>query len=363
MAHEHSHGEGGGSYFVDQLFTILSCASFGVVGILLYQMRDKAFTVLVEGARIRVVLSEDLLSPEFWPWVVSACVGVLALTLVRAVDVWRAAGALAHKHAETESTQIEAKPHVHDENCGHDHSHSHAHSHGHDHAHTDDCGHDHSQDHAHSHAAHADTDEEVHDHGWSPWKYMVLAAPIFLSLFLAYGGMITLLAQFKYDKMRREGLAMDRDSAGSLSNPKRDGLALLAGGVVKSQVLKRLLPVEMNLRFKELSDIAAIPMNHEDFEGQIGIIRGQYWPLSRGTGNEFQLFRQNITCCGADAVILQIRIVAPEPVQGIKQGQWVQVKGVISFARGPSGWVGVITLDSNEDINQDVEPTNDVEGT
>jgi len=362
MAHEHSHGEGGGNYFVDQLFTILSCASFGVVGILLYQMRDKVFSVLVEGARIRIVLSQDLLSPEFWPWVLCACVAVLALTLVRAVDLWRAAGVLASKNADAEHTHIglDQAPHVHDENCGHDH----AHSHGHDHAPVDDCGHDHSHGHAHSHAAHDETPAEVHDHGWSPWKYMVLAAPIFLSLFLCYGGIITLLGQFKYDKMRREGIALDQEmGAGGLSNPKRDGLALLAGGMVKSHVLKKQFPIEMNLRFKELSDVAAIPMRHESFEGEIGTIRGMYWKLNSGTGNEFQLFRQNITCCGADAVMLQVRIVAPEPVQGIKQGQWIQVKGVISFARGPTGWVGVITLESNSDINTDVESTNDTEGT
>ena len=192
---------------------------------------------------------------------------------------------------------------------------------------------------------------------------MVLAGPIFLSLFLCYGGIITLLAQFKYDKMKREGIALDREGAGGLSNPKRDGLALLAGGMVKSHVLKKQFPVEMNLRFKELSDVAAIPMRHEAFEGEIGIIRGMYWPLRSGTGNEFQLFRQNITCCGADAVVLQIRIVAPEPVQGIKQGQWIQVRGTISFVRGASGWVAMITLDNNSDINQDVDPTNDTEGT
>ena len=46
----------------------------------------------------------------------------------------------------------------------------------------DECGHDHahSHSHAHSHAHMEDEGEEQHDHGWAPWRYMVLAIPIFL---------------------------------------------------------------------------------------------------------------------------------------------------------------------------------------
>ena len=37
MAHEHSHGEQDGNFFLDQLFSILTCAAIGLVAILMYQ--------------------------------------------------------------------------------------------------------------------------------------------------------------------------------------------------------------------------------------------------------------------------------------------------------------------------------------
>jgi hypothetical protein len=61
-----------------------------------------------------------------------------------------------------------------------------------------------------------------------------------------------------------------------------------------TRVLKKAEPRELNLRFKELTDIAARPNMHESFEGDIGRIRGQFMPLS-GSDREFTLFRVDFT--------------------------------------------------------------------
>jgi uncharacterized membrane protein YcgQ (UPF0703/DUF1980 family) len=59
-----------------------------------------------------------------------------------------------------------------------------------------------------------------------------------------------------------------------------------------------------------------------------------------------------MTCCRADAIMLETRIVAPEPVR-IPDKQWVQVSGVISFERTEKGkWIPVLTLRSNDDIHE-----------
>ena len=181
--------------------------------------------------------------------------------------------------------------------AGHDHGHSHAHSHGsddHGHAHahahgSEECGDDH---------AHAEDDKpaevEVHDHGWAPWRYMVLAVPVFL-YFLG---------------LPRDGLNakfVDRSMSGHLyGKSTRDLLGLLAGG----PAVRRTNQHPINLKFKELTQVAAIPSHQDAFEGNIGILRGQYL-RSQSSDREFSLFRVNRTCCVADEVYLEIRIVAP----------------------------------------------------
>ena len=67
-------------------------------------------------------------------------------------------------------------------------------------------------------------------------------------------------------------------------------------------------------------------------------MRGMYIPL-RSSDREFTLLRVDMTCCAADAVFLEIRIEAPEPIQGIQRNQWVQVEGPISFQRSARGGV------------------------
>lgn len=330
MSHSHAHGEAQGNYFLDQLFTILACGGVGLVAVLMYR----------DGTVSRILV------PMFYVPVFIGGLAILAMAMVRAVAVWQLAGARAAAASHDEEN--------HDHGHGHSHGHEHSHSHGHDHAHSHDeeCGHSHSHgdecghDHSHAHA-HADAEgEEQHNHGWAPWRYMVLAVPIFL-YFLG---------------LPREGLYSkgieQQTSRGSTQDPKRQGLSLLAGGSAMTKVLRKTDPATHVLPFKKLSEAAAIPSQQEIYEGDYGILRGQFIPLR--SGQEFTLLRVNRTCCVADEVMLEIRIIAPEAIQGLLPEQWIRVKGLISFQRNEKGkWIPVLTLQSNDDIDPYAEPTTD----
>jgi hypothetical protein len=155
---------------------------------------------------------------------------------------------------------------------------------------------------------------------------------------------------------------MQRQQATQLQqSPKRQALSILAGGPALTRVMKKAEGEQrlLKLRFKELVEAAAVPMQHELYEGDIGILRGQFLPV-RNSDREFTLYRENITCCRADMVMLETRIVAPERVHGIQYGNWVQVRGVISFERNEKGkWIPVITLKGNEDIDPNTDPATD----
>src|SRR6478736_4850064 len=105
--HAHAHSEGEGTYFLDQLFTILTCGAVGVVAILMY----------------KTGMIGRILAPMFFIWVLLGGVALVVLSAIRAIAVWQLAG--ARRAAETTQTN----------NHNHEHSHSHTHSHSHDHAH------------------------------------------------------------------------------------------------------------------------------------------------------------------------------------------------------------------------------------
>ena len=332
-SHAHSHGEGDGTFFQDQLFTILLSAGIGVVAILMYRSN----------------MLSRILVPSFVIPVLVGGITVVTLALIRAIALWQMAGKAAPARA----------PAPVDHGHGHSHSHSHAHSHGgedcgHDHDHEGECGHDHSHGKKKdSHAAHGDEEEshDDHDHGWSPWKYIVLSIPIVLfALNLPKTG----FSESRLDKEINGGALQQ--------SPKRLALASIAGSSVMTRILRKTEPMERTLRFKELIEASAVTARQELYEGDIGMLRGQFYKLP-GSDREFTLFRVNMTCCAADSVILETRIVAPDAVTTFKAGDWVSARGVISFQRDEAKqkWVPVITLKSNDDINP-TESTNDMDG-
>lgn len=315
MAHEHSHGQPGGSYYLDQVFTILMCGALGLAGVSMY---------------FNTKLLERIVVPAFYVPILVGGLAVVALVVVRMVAVWRLSGVGAAKTAPAaEIKTAQAHSHGHE----HSHAHEHSHSHGHDrsHAHDENCGHDH---------AAGPTDDDGHgdhDHSWTPVRYMVLALPVFL---------------FILGEPRRNFASADvaRGTSGTLQlSAKRQGLATLVGGPALTRVLKKS-DVEqrtIELRFNELVEAAAVRQRQEQLEGDIGLLRGQFFPIP-GNDTEFTLFRVDKTCCYSDARILETRIASPVSVQGLglQEGDWIRVRGVISFERDEKRkkWIPVLNL-------------------
>jgi hypothetical protein len=166
----------------------------------------------------------------------------------------------------------------------------------------------------------------------------------------------------------REGIEkgeIKRSMAGELQQGSiRKSVALLAGGLAYPKTRQSHPPDDpFKLTFSELSRAAAMPVRQETYDGENGMIRGQFAP--RGDSDrEFSLFRRKMTCCAADAVFLETRILVQDPraLQGIQPNQWVQVTGVISFQQNERGkWIPVITVQDPNGINPNAEPTNDVD--
>jgi hypothetical protein len=105
--HHHDHGPTARDYYFEQLLSILICAAYGTVGLLMY----------------RNGMLSLILVPGFWVPVAVAGAAVIFLAVVRAVAVWIEAGrgtppaGCGHDHGAGED-------------CGHDHAEGGGHSHG-----------------------------------------------------------------------------------------------------------------------------------------------------------------------------------------------------------------------------------------
>jgi hypothetical protein len=87
------------------------------------------------------------------------------------------------------------------------------------------------------------------------------------------------------------------------------------------------------LGFKELDNAAFDPKARKYYQGKVGKLKGQF--VQGSDGRRFTLTRFKINCCAADAIPIRVVIIAPEPVQGIKAMQWVEVTGQIQFFKRP----------------------------
>src|SRR5205823_5571081 len=123
-----------------------------------------------------------LLKEDFFPFILGAGIVLLLVTLVRAAVLWREAG---------KRPAAPVHHHHHDHDHGHDHHHHHGEACGHDHSH-EGCDHhnehgepvaaghhhDHDHDHGHHHHEHGEGEGDGHDHGWAPWRYVILLIPL-----------------------------------------------------------------------------------------------------------------------------------------------------------------------------------------
>jgi hypothetical protein len=289
MAHTHSV-EDRNVYYIEQLCTIGFCGALGIVQILLYHYK----------------VLEIILTSKFHIWVLLSGIVLTALAVIRAAVLWVSAG--QHNHTQS-----------HD--CGHDHSHDHEHAHGHDHVHEHSTEqgivaaehvHSHACDHSHDEQAHEHVHNHVdcgHEHGWAPWRYVVLLLPILLFLM----------------GMPWPAEAVPDDA------PEEAGVLPLA--------------------FKDLEQAAATEQSRKYWDGKLVRVKGQYGP-GRSDRN-FSIFRMKMTCCAADAYPLNVTIVSPEALPAEKlQGQWVNVTGQISFAVPPGRdeYVTILKMRKLDDV-------------
>jgi hypothetical protein len=335
MAHSHAHAEPESTYFLDQLCTIAVCGLLGLTAIGLY---SKGWLQTKFG-----------LIDRFHIPVLAGGIALLVLVLLRAISVWRQSGqvraaryAAALEHGDHEHNEECQHDHGHDEGekCDHDHGHAHSHSHGHDHAHA------HSEANGHDHAHGGGGDE--HDHGWAPWQYAVLIIPALL-FFLG-------LPNDGYNMTRLGRDLKESELEGSANT--RVALAAIVGGTV-IPALKKSGPPQ-HLRFSELSLHASRQQARELLDGQTVVLEG-FFRKSPHSDTEFQLFRVMVNCCQTDSITLKSRIIAPEPLQNVRDMDWVQIEGELTFQKvaGRNEWMPVIEIPSMDKIHKFDQPPAD----
>lgn len=299
MAHNHHHhGETGREYFTEQLLTIFVVGMFGFAAVRMY----------LSG------MLDFVLAPQFRLPVLIGGVGVLVIVAIRAVSVWREAGAAApHDHGH----EHEHAHHVHGPDC--DHSHDHDHDHGHHH-------HDHGHDHSHDDHGHS------HDLAWVFTRMLVLFFPVALFLIGVPN------SGFSQDRINLL-LGSDENIDANLGQVKQG-----AGAVMS---------------FNDLREAAYDEGKREALEGKIGVIEGKFRAISQ---NQFTLYKLKMTCCAADTVPLKIRIITPTAAGGFNDGDWVQVKGEVRFLPVPnsSQFLPVIAVADVADVKK-APPKNEYE--
>lgn len=319
MAHDHSH-EDSSSYYLEQLCTIGICGAFAGVTVLLWWNGSLKF-MLAEKFHLPVMLGG---------------VALFILVVIRAVALWDQVGKTSQNHN-----------HDHDHDHGHDHEHCAHHDHAHEHHHHDHghCAHDHGHSHEHEHGIQAKppdatnldtyhTDQEPepalasaascghdhgHDHGWNPWRYTLLLLPIVL-FFL----------NLPNKGFTSSGKAVD-------IGDEEHAVVAKGNGVI-------------SLGFKEMSQWAYNEDQRKEFEGEQGVIKGQFMPGRND--RTFGLVRYKITCCAADAIPLNVVIISKEPIQNIRPNQWVKVTGQIQFRKrlDRDEYVPVLSVESRNNV-------------
>jgi uncharacterized repeat protein (TIGR03943 family) len=282
MAHTHTHTHApGGNYYLDQLCTIFTCAALGGVAIMMY----------FDG---RLVY---MLTPFFFVPVMAGGVALVAMAVVRAITLWREAGAVKQ--------------------CNHDHDHDHDHAHEHDHDH----------DHDHEHCGHVPNHScgHDHDHGWTPIRYVVLLLPVTLC-FLNLPN-----SSFSADYQKSVGDTQFEQTPGAVAG--KEGLVL---------------------GFKELTNAARDAFTRQAMEGQTGRLTGMF---QRGPdAKQFTLFRVKMNCCAADAIPVGVVIVCEENVTRFHDKDWVEVEGQIQFHKvtGHERYLPVLYLKSADQVKPTV---------
>lgn len=267
--HHHHHHHDHGDENLESLFTVGICGAFGTVAVAL------AVPALTATDPNNPSILTIILSKDFHLFVLIAGIALLALTLVRAVALWREAGEHARLH---QLEHAHGHDHVHDENCNHDHDHAHGHSHGHDHD---------------------------HGHGGVYWRAVVLLFPIVLFVWGQPNKGFS-------DEWIKERLGTQAEIGGVKS------LSAKAGG--------------RKFSFDELNAFAVNAEKRASEEGKSATVKGQFQKIS---DRQATLFRLKMTCCAADTIPLKARIITDSSLGSIANNAWVEVTGQLQFVQMP----------------------------
>jgi hypothetical protein len=309
MAHVHTHDDE--TYQLDQICTIIVCAAIGLVTIRLAQ-QDQLF----------------FLAKFLHVWIYAGGIALVALAGIRAVPL--IISALRKRNARAASPALSAHSHNHE----HEHSHDYAHEAcDHDHNHdAGDCSHDHAHEHTHDHDHDHGHSHDGHEHGWAPWRYVVLLLPVVL-YFL---------------DMPNQGFSVGMDS--TQFSEVGNSVAAKGGKVIQG--------------FQELERAAYTEQSRSDYAGMTAMAEGQVSPSC--DRSHFALVRFRMNCCAADAMPLKVIIEVSNDDEAGKmfnarnlQSKWVQIKGVIQFRKlvGNEGYITVLQLKA-ADINVIAQPSN-----
>lgn len=289
--HDHDHPVED-AYYLDQLCMVSLAGAFGVICLAMYYLQP--------------AMLFRLLAPQFHVLILLCGDTLVILAVARALLLWANVGKREHEH------------HHHE----HDHSHDHGHDHHHDHAH-------HHHDHGHDHHHHHDHDAADHDHGWAPWRYVVILLPIMLFLL----------------GLPSRGLQSQKLNAADLVTDLKDQSVLPAGVIAAGAEPWVALPVayaaygvsltpnEANatyIDFKTLDKVADREDQRDYWSGKTIRVKGQYTP-SQQSDRVFGLVRWRIQCCAADSQQLNVPILSRESITHIKPDEWIEVIGQLEF--------------------------------
>jgi hypothetical protein len=329
MGHTHGHEHDTDTYYLDQLCLIGLSGAFAGVCLTLYFWQTRMLSLM--------------LAPQFHKFVLWSGIALLVLVIIRAVTLWRAVGRPAHTHTHS----CDGHEHCHDDGHGHHHHHDHGHAlheHGHVHAAVAEAPalpheHTHSHEHSHSH------DGCGHDHGWAPWRYVVLLLPIMLYLLgLPNKPPSAAGAAMKLD------VTQDVQSFAGLVALSASPLQPL--GLAASLDADRIEGPGKMVGLKELEGAAYDAASRQVWQGQVVRVVGQFNPHPR-SDRFFEVVRYRIQCCAADAIRLTIPGMCRESLAGIQPNSWVEVTGRVAFQEvRPDTFVTVLQMPGRKNLTE-----------
>jgi hypothetical protein len=281
--HDHEHGQDTDTYFLDQLCLIALSGAFAGVCLTLYFWQPQ--------------MLELMLAQPFHKFVLWSGIALAVLVVIRAVALWQEAGQQWNRH---------------DHAYGHEHVLEHAHSHHH---------HDHAHEHDHVHA------DCGHDHGWAPWRYVVLLLPIMLYL-------VGLPSKLPPVQGSTVAVALDlNEEAQAYAAMVGLGAAPLEqASLVAAALIEDINPIS----FKELEASGYEPVNREYWKGKTVQVLGLFSPDFNKNGF-FNLRRYRMQCCAADKIAVDIPMFCKESLNSIPPGEWVLVTGRVAYREIPRG--------------------------